>query len=196
VTEEVECFDADDSFMKLIALNGSLRRGSSNAALLRAARDAAPPGVSVQLYEALASIPPFNPDLDEVGDEVPEAVEALRRLLIGCDGVIVSTPEYAHGLPGSLKNLLDWLVSTGELVGKPVVTFNAAAAGGAFAQDSLHETLRTMNWRVIEEACLSEPFVERRIVGQLTEPGAVSQLRTAMEKFVSAIEAVRADLSN
>jgi NAD(P)H-dependent FMN reductase len=132
--------------MKIIAICGSLRARSSNLALLRAAAKIAP---EVEIYEGLASLPHFNPDDDEEGATPPPEVASLRALLATGDGILISTPEYAHGLPGSLKNMLDWLVSDGALVDKPVAILSASPIGGQFAQASLVETLRTMNWRVV-----------------------------------------------
>jgi NAD(P)H-dependent FMN reductase len=131
--------------MKIIAICGSLRAQSSNRALLRAATNL---GIDVQIYEGLGSLPHFNPDDDADGATPPPAVTELRKLLADADGILISSPEYAHGVPGSLKNALDWLVSDGALVDKPVALINASPVGGEFARDSLVETLRTMNWRV------------------------------------------------
>jgi NAD(P)H-dependent FMN reductase len=132
--------------MKIIAICGSLRSLSSNLALLRAAAKLA---TEVVIYDRLASLPHFNPDDDEEGATPPPEVVSLRALLAAADGILISTPEYAHGLPGSLKNMLDWLVSDGALVDKPVAILCASPIGGQFAQASLVETLRTMNWRVV-----------------------------------------------
>src|SRR5258706_3771747 len=132
--------------MRIIAISGSLRARSSNLALLRAATKIAP---EVQIYEGLASLPHFNPDDDEQGATPPPAVAALRELLASADGILISTPEYAHGLPGSLKNALDWLVSDGALVDKPVAILSASPIRGQFAQASLVRTLTTMNLPVL-----------------------------------------------
>jgi chromate reductase len=131
--------------MKIIAICGSLRAQSSNLALLRAAAKVAP---EVVLYDGLGSLPHFNPDDDVEGATPPPAVAELRKLLAEADGILISSPEYAHGVPGSLKNALDWLVSDGALVDKPVALINASPVGGEFARDALVETLTTMNWRV------------------------------------------------
>ncbi|MFL6246271.1 MAG: NADPH-dependent FMN reductase [Thermoanaerobaculia bacterium] len=166
--------------MKIVAINGSLRKSSSNGALLRAARRVAPDDVEIAMYEGLADLPQFNPDLDMEGMTPPPPVAELRQLLIEADAVLISSPEYAHGVPGALKNMLDWLVSVGELVDKPVALLNASPIGGAYAQASLLETLRTMNWRVVEEASLTEPFVGRKITGELTDEAALETLRSAL----------------
>ncbi len=146
----------------VVAISGSLRAGSSNAALLRAAANVAPEGVRFVFYEGMNDLPHFNPDLDAEGSVPPEPVRQLRELLIAADAILISSPEYAHGVPGAFKNLLDWLVSTGELVGKPVAILNAAPVGGEYAQNAILETLRTMNWRVVDEACRVAPFVKRK----------------------------------
>jgi chromate reductase len=155
--------------------------------LLRAVVRVAPGDAEVVLYEGVGALPHFNPDLDGEGSEPPQAVRELRELLIGADAIVISSPEYAHGVPGAFKNLLDWLVSTGELVGKPVALLNASPSGGAYAQSALLETLRTMNWRVIDEASLLEPFVRRRIFGELEDDDALATLR----KAIAALTALR-----
>lgn len=169
----------------IVAISGSLRAGSSNAALLRAAASVAPEGVQVVFYEGMGDLPYFNPDLDTEGSTPPEAVRQLRGLLIAADAILISSPEYAHGVPGSFKNLLDWLVSTGELVGKPVALLNAAPAGGEYAQNAILETLRTMNWRVIDAACRIEPFVKRK--GALDDE-ALQTLRDAVTALAGAVD--------
>jgi NAD(P)H-dependent FMN reductase len=84
-----------------------------------------------ETYEGLAGLPHFNPDDDEDGGPVPPAVADLRARVIAADGWVISSPEYAHGVPGSLKNALDWLVSCPELPGKPVLLLNASAGVAA-----------------------------------------------------------------
>jgi chromate reductase, NAD(P)H dehydrogenase (quinone) len=169
--------------VKIVGINGSLRQSSSNGALLRAALRVAPDGVEVAIYEGLSDLPHFNPDLDLEGMASPPAVAELRRMLMDADTVLISSPEYAHGVPGALKNMLDWLVSAGELVGKPVALWNASPAGGAYAQASLLEILRTMNWNIVEDASLTEPFLTRKIAGELTDEPALATLRSAIAAF-------------
>ncbi len=165
--------------MRIVGISGSLRAGSSNIAMLRAVAALMPSGSELTLYEDTGTLPHFNPDLDLEGGQPPPSVQALRSLLVSADGIIISSPEYAHGVPGSLKNALDWLVSTGELVGKPVVLLNAAPVGGEFAQAALLETLRTMNWNVLADVSLMKPFLTRR--GKFDDPEATEKLRTMLE---------------
>ena len=94
--------------IRVLAISGSLRSASANTAVLRAAVALAPDDVAIALYDGLAELPHFNPDLD--GDVAPPSVADFRRQLAAADGILISSPEYAHGMPGVLKNALDWLV--------------------------------------------------------------------------------------
>jgi len=96
----------------LLALSGSLRAGSSNGAIIDAAARVST--LKVVVFDGLAGLPPFNPDLEAV--ETPIAVAAWRRELSVCAGVLISSPEYAHGVPGVLKNALDWVVGSGQFM--------------------------------------------------------------------------------
>ncbi len=111
--------------MRLLAISGSLRSQSTNTSLLRALTLLAPPTVDVTLYEDLEKVPPFNPDREREENPI---VDGFRTALRESDAVIFSTPEYAHGMPGALKNALDWVVGSGELYQKPAALCNASPA--------------------------------------------------------------------
>lgn len=134
--------------MKLLAIAGSIRATSSNAALVRAAARLAPPGVSIEVYDGVARLPHFSPDLDV--EPLPEEVAALRSALGACAGLVIATPEYAHGMPGSLKNALDWLVSATEPIDMPVLLISASPGGAAHAHAQFSEVLRTMSMRLVD----------------------------------------------
>lgn len=174
--------------MKIIAICGSLRAQSSNLKLLRKCIELAPSSMSIEIYDRLGELPHFNPDLDtgEIGSEPPPIVRELRNLLAGAAGIIISSPEYAHGVPGSLKNALDWLVSAGELVGKPVLLLNASL-GGEHAQAALVETLKTMNWNVLADASLLAPFAHQR----MESPELIEKLRKSLDALGRADALVR-----
>lgn len=173
--------------MRVLAISGSLRTRSSNRALLDAAATLLPPEMEWETYGALAQLPHFNPDDDEDGRPVPPAVAELRSRVIAADGWVISSPEYAHGVPGALKNALDWLVSCPELPGKPVLLLNASAAGGNFAQAALAETLRTMSLEVLDES-LTAPFLPRKLHdGGSPDADASRTLRRALEALADAI---------
>ncbi|TSJ39425.1 NAD(P)H-dependent oxidoreductase [Mucilaginibacter corticis] len=117
----------------ILAISGSLREGSSNHAILTYLGSVLPAGIDYNIYNNLAQIPPFDPGLDT--DSPPKPVADLRKKLAEADGLIICTPEYAFGVPGSLKNMLDWLVSSSTLVNKPVALITASL-GGEYAHAS------------------------------------------------------------
>jgi NAD(P)H-dependent FMN reductase len=138
--------------MRILAISGSLRSTSSNTAVLQAARTLAPPGVEIILYEGLGALPHFNPDLD--GDNPPQSVLELRSTVGLADGLLISSPEYAHGVPGSLKNALDWLVSSVEFPGRAIGLLNTSPRA-THATAQLAEILTTMSARLVPEASVT-----------------------------------------
>ena len=136
---------------RLLTVSGSLRAGSSNAVLLSAVARLAPADVVVNAYTDLATLPAFNPDVEESESPLPEPVTQWRAAIADADAVLISSPEYVHGIPGSLKNALDWIVGGSEIVGKPVGVLSASAAS-RFAHPQLVEVLRTMSANVVPEA--------------------------------------------
>jgi chromate reductase len=112
----------------------------------------APPGLEIALYSQLAELPHFNPDLDI--EPAPLPVLHFRAACARSQAVVISTPEYAHGVPGTLKNALDWVVRSGELYEKPIILINPSARS-ANAQAALTEILKTMGARIITEACVT-----------------------------------------
>lgn len=132
---------------RVLCLCGSLRRVSSNRAALETAQRLAPATLELVLYDGLGGLPLFNPD-DEA-DVVPASVQALREAVGRADALLIACPEYAHGVPGAFKNLLDWLVGSLEFPGKPILLLNAAARGSCHAQEALAEILRTMSAQLL-----------------------------------------------
>jgi chromate reductase, NAD(P)H dehydrogenase (quinone) len=177
--------------MLILAISGSLRASSSNTALLQAAAILAPRGVEVVLYGGLGNLPHFNPDLD--GEMAPPAVGDWRSRLRNSDGVVFSVPEYAHGVPGTLKNGLDWVVGSGEFVDKPVTLFNASARG-TFAQASLTETLTVMSAKMAHKASVTLQLLGKPVTaGQIAaDPEMSAVLRSALEELACAIKGDRA----
>lgn len=112
--------------MTILAFSGSPRPGSAVGQLLQAAAAGAPAGVAFAFYEAVLDLPLFSPNLDGAGAVPPPAVATLRARLAAADAVLLATPEYAYGMPGSLKNALDWLVSAGSFYGKPTGVLSAS----------------------------------------------------------------------
>ncbi len=165
--------------MKILAISGSLRAESSNTFLLHAAAMLAPAGVEITLYRGVGDIPLFNPDLD--GEIVAAAVAEFRAEIQAADAVLISSPEYAHGVSGVLKNALDWLVGSGELVDKPIGLVNASPrASHAHAQ--LSEILVTMAGRLIAGATITVPLLGKGYDarGIVADPEIARPLRAAI----------------
>ncbi|THD42028.1 MAG: NAD(P)H-dependent oxidoreductase [Bradyrhizobium sp.] len=180
---------------RFLAISGSLRAASTNSAALEALALSAPAGVEVILYRDLAQLPAFNPDEDDEG-RAPPAVAALRAIVRDCDGVIIAAPEYAHGVPGALKNALDWLVASDCFPGKPVALINAAPR--AFhAQTALRETLATMAGRLVPEAFVTLPLTGQIVDAQaiLGDPRLARALREALDALIAAIPAQAAPVA-
>jgi chromate reductase len=176
--------------MRILAISGSLRAGSSNTVLLRAAAELASGIMDIILYGGLADLPHFNPDLDN--GTVALSVRDFRTQLQAADGVLISSPEYAHGVPGVLKNALDWVVASGELYDKPVALINASRRS-THAQASLVETLTVMTARLIPEASITLSLrcnkIDRGEI--LSDPEISTALRSGVRAFAVAIESRR-----
>ena len=174
--------------MNILTLSGSLRTVSSNSATLDAAALLAPGDMMLTRYTGLADLPHFNPDLD--GDAPPLEVIELRRLVGAADGLLISSPEYAHGLAGSFKNALDWLVRSVDFPGKPVALINVAPRA-SHAEAHLREVLVTMAARLVEEAMLTLPIQGSKLdaAGIAANPAFAGPLREMLEKLRGAIVA-------
>jgi chromate reductase len=170
---------------RILAVSGSLRARSTNATLLLAAARLAPVGIQIDLYNGLGELPLFNPDLD--GKE-PEPVRRFQAALATADGILICSPEYAHGVSGAMKNALDWLVSDVNLVGKFVALINASPRA-TYAQEALLETLRTMSWNVVAGACRTVPVPRPGLSVDdiLRDESLRTELDRAIKEFVAAI---------
>src|SRR5690349_15911998 len=122
--------------MRLLGLSGSLRRVSTNTALLRALAENAPAGVTLDISGLIGELPIFNPDRE--GEFTPPAVEAFGRSIREADGLVFASPEYAHGIPGGIKNALDWMVSRDEIPDKPALIVRASTRSD-YALSALQE---------------------------------------------------------
>src|SRR5262245_28185829 len=169
-------------------MSGSLRRASSNSALVAAVARLAPATVEVSIYTELEDLPPFNPDRD--GDNAPAEVARLRAALQRCDAVLISSPEYAHGVPGVLKNALDWVVGSGEFIDKPVALINTSARA-THAWASLAETLSVMSARLVFDESMSIPLAGKA----LDADGIVAEAATAAA-LESVIQVIASDARN
>lgn len=177
------------STITILAISGSLRKHSFSTSLLHAAAALVPEHVNFIIYDGLGNLPHFNPDLD--GEQPPAPVHLLREQLRAVDGVIVCTPEYANGVPGVLKNGLDWIVSSGELMRKPVAAISASPypTGGEKALASLMLTLTMMSAVLAEETTMSIPFVLRKVNSDahITDDETEQALRNLIHSLLNTI---------
>jgi chromate reductase len=168
--------------MSVLLIGGSLRSGSGNAAVLGTAATFAP---SV-IYGGLGDLPHFNPDDDR--EPLHPAVAELRAAIKAADALLFCTPEYAGGLPGSFKNLLDWTVGGGEMDRKPVAWINAASVasptGAADAHESLRKVLGYAGTLIVEEAIARIPIPRDAVSdGLVQDPDLRRQIGDVVEKL-------------
>ena len=173
--------------MRVLAISGSLRTGSSNTAALEALARLAPEGMRVLVYQDLARLPPYNPDDDLEDQPKPELVRALRAMVGACDAVVIAAPEYAHGVPGVFKNALDWLVASETFAGRRVVLINTAPRS-FHAQANLREILATMAARCLPDAFVTLPLTGRAITADeiLADETCVRRLGHVLDALVAA----------
>lgn len=173
--------------VQILAIPGSLRAGSWNAALLRLAQERAPEGVRVDIWEGLRHVPPFSEDHE--GRDAPEAVDELRSAIAAADALLVATPEYNGGAPGQLKNALDWAsrpYGLAAVVGKPagVISASTGSFGGRWAQEDVRKALRLSGAAVLGEGLAVGKAAER-----------LAELGEADEEIVAGIDDVLAQLA-
>lgn len=167
---------------KILALCGSLRRQSRSMALLEATRILAPREVEFVIHTGLGELPLFNPDIE---DAPPPAVCKLWEAVSGSDVLLIASPEYAHGVTGTIKNALDWLVGYIPFAEKPVAVFNPSHRA-EHADLALKETLRTMAAQLILGACLRIPATGCSLTAE--EMAASGEFAPLIGQALEAIE--------
>jgi len=174
---------------KVLAISGSTRAESTQLKYIQAVSQLAGSRVEISVYKGLSQLPAFNPDVDKAG--APAEVEDLRFQLNMADGVLICTPKYAMGIPGSLKNLIDWTVSSGEFSNKPVALITASTSGTK-AHQSLIEVLNILGAVPASENQLLIPFAQTKInsANEITDSATLNELTQHVEKFCSVMEAV------
>lgn len=172
--------------MRFLALCGSLRRDSYNAALLRAIKCLAEPQVEVDVFGGMGNLPLFNPDGDPSASPVVRDLFGRVKL---SNALIIASPEYAHGVTGTMKNALDWLVGFEPFAGKAVAVLNASPRA-IHADMALKETLRTMAARIIESASITLPLLGSGLddAGIVQSTEISGQLRDALTALARALD--------
>jgi len=186
---------------RVLAVAGSLRRGSYNRLLLEAAVDCAPPGTLIRIYEEMASIPLLDQDLElATGGRGPDSVRRFRRQVARADGLLIATPEYNQSIPGVLKNAIDWLSRPGPeevLIGKPIAVVGASSGrwGTRLAQAALRQVLFATESLLMPKPALFVREAEDLFneAGQLVDQPTRYGLETLLTAFATWIDIVAAD---
>jgi len=181
--------------MRVLGVSGSLRRGSLNGALLRAAAERLPGGAELVEFERLAEVPPYDEDVELEG--APAVVEELRAAVREADAVLIATPEYNHSVPGWLKNVLDWVsrpAGQSALNGKPAAAIGASRGmfGAVWAQAELGKVLGALGGRVVEAELPVGRAHEQLIDGELQlTPRQSEQLEEILAELIAEAELER-----
>lgn len=168
---------------RILALNGSTRANSTNALFIQAIERLAGDRATFAHYPSIADLPHFNPDLDV--DPAPTAVTHFRQLLADAEGLLICTPEYAMGVPGSLKNALDWTVSSADLRLKPTMLVTASLSGEK-AQGSLLGTLVVLEAVITPATTVLVPFARTKVnaAGVISDAQALADVAQALDAFL------------
>lgn len=172
--------------INILAISGSLRPDSSNSSILRVIGNMIGDDATYTIYDAIDKLPHFNPSLDN--DDANESFNTFRKELSNADGVIICTPEYAFGVPGVLKNALDWTVSSGNFDKKPTAVITASLAGDK-AHASILLTFKALGANIPEDGTLLIPFVRTRVSskGEITDAGTLEALKTVADALLQAV---------
>ncbi|RAJ31110.1 NADPH-dependent FMN reductase [Pedobacter cryoconitis] len=178
------------SLKNIIAISGSTRKNSANHHLIKAIGELSKDTFEITLFEDLLGLPAFNPD--ESIENTPEKVLQFRALLNAADGILICTPEYAHGVPGTLKNAIDWTVSSAEFSNKPAVLITAST-DGKYGHAGLLETLKVIEAKNIENLELLISFAKTKInaEGEITEEKTLEQIKALLNRFNETINDVQ-----
>jgi chromate reductase len=181
--------------VNILGISGSLRAGSLNTALLRAAVKHVPAGIAITVYDGLGDVPPYNGDLDN-DEKLPDEVRDLRDRIAASDGVLIMTPEYNYSVPGVLKNALDWASrppATSCLQHKDIAI--AGAAPGNFGtirgQLALRQVLMATNSRVLQRPELHVFSSHKRFddAGNLVDERTIAFLQDLLTALAAQIGA-------
>ncbi|MBN9380193.1 MAG: NAD(P)H-dependent oxidoreductase [Chitinophagaceae bacterium] len=171
---------------KIFALSGSTRKNAANHSLLTAIAHMTADDLEISIYGSIADLPHFDPDRNL--ENVPGIVRDFREQINKSDGVIICTPEYAHGVPGSLKNAIDWTVSSSDFYHKPTVLITASS-DGRYGHQSLLETLRVIEAKDVEQLQLLIQFVKTKVDGSggIIDEGTREDIKQLMGNFIRCL---------
>jgi chromate reductase len=174
--------------IKILAISGSTRKASSNLHLIKAIADLTSDIFIITIFEGLSELPHFNPDLDN--EHAPQQITAFRKQLREADGILICTPEYAVGVPGTLKNAIDWTVSSMEFTKKPVALITASSSG-VKAHQSLLGTLLIIESKMTNDTQLLISYVKTKVSGdKITDPETLDKVIKLTRSLIELIKKV------
>ena len=171
---------------KVLAICGSTRQTSINHSLIKAIAALSAASLDITIYEKIANLPQFNPDND--GENVAKEISDFREQLKNAAGVIICTPEYAHGVPGTLKNAIDWTISSSSFPNKPTMLITAST-GGHHGHRALLETLKAIEAKHIETLQLVIPFVKTKVSmdNEITDDKTLVEVERLVAAFIDTL---------
>ncbi len=171
---------------KVVAISGSTRQMSINHSLIKAISDLSYASLDISIYDGIAKLPQFNPDND--GDSVAKEVAHFRQQLDNADGVIICTPEYAHGVPGTLKNAIDWTISSSQFPHKPTMLITAST-GGNYGHKALMETLKAIEAKNIDNLQMVIPFIKTKVSmdNKITDDNTLVEVKKLIASFIETL---------
>ncbi|MEJ7914086.1 MAG: NADPH-dependent FMN reductase [Chitinophagaceae bacterium] len=174
------------NYKKVIAICGSTRQASINYSLIKAIVDLSAENLDITVFSGIAKLPQFDPDSD--GEHVADEVADFRQLLNNAQGIIICTPEYAHGVPGTLKNAIDWTISSSQFPHKPTMLITAST-DGRFGHKALLETLKAIEAKNIDNLQLVISFAKTKInnENQITDNKTLTEVQALLTRFIQTL---------
>lgn len=171
---------------KVLAISGSTRQQSTNDNLIKAITDLSAETLDITVFKGIAGLPQFNPD-DDIEDVAKEVTE-FRNLLDEAEGIIICTPEYGHGVPGTLKNAIDWTISSSNFPHKPTMLITAST-DGKYGHAALLETLKVIEAKNVMNLQLVIPFIKTKVSidGKITDDKTLKEVNDLIIEFVKTI---------
>lgn len=172
---------------KILAISGSTRKQSSNLTIIKKIQELTADNWEMTICDYPELLPHYNPDLDT--EVAPELVNAFRKAVSESDGVLICTPEYAMGIPGTLKNTLDWTVSVGSFSQKAVAVITASSLGEK-AHESLIGTIRIIDAKLPDETTLLISNIRTKFDadGKLVDADTLRKIQELINYFEKIVQ--------
>ena len=171
---------------RIVAISGSKRQNSTNHSLIKAIKELAAASLDITIFDGIVNFPQFNPDAD--GENVTKEIADFREQINNSDGVVICTPEYAHGVPGTLKNAIDWTISSSSFPHKPTMLITAST-GGYYGHKALLETLRAIEAKHVDKLQLVIPFAKTKVSmdNKITDEKTLAEVNRLVADFIDCL---------